>query len=89
MSALSIRIPDDLKKKAVHLAKKKDMSFNALVNHWLQVAILQDETIEWMKRRLRGRNPELLIAEFGRFLEKTKPGLEPTLDEIEHTMKDE
>ena len=64
------------------------MSFNALVNHWLQAAILQDETIEWMKRRLSGKNPELLIAEFGRFLDTTKPGSEPTLDEIEQAMKE-
>jgi len=53
MSVLSIRTPDDLKAKEVHLTAKKNMSFNALVNHWLQVAISQDETIEWMKRRLR------------------------------------
>lgn len=88
MSALSIRIPDDLKIKVVHLAAKKNMSFNALVNHWLHVAILQDETIEWMKRRLKGKDPELLILEFGLFLKKTKPGLEPRLDEIEGAMKD-
>ena len=87
MSALSLRIPDDLKVKVVHLAAKKNMSFNALVNHWLHVAILQDETIEWMKRRLKGKNPETLILDFGIFLKKTKPGLEPTLDEIERAMK--
>ena len=88
MSALSIRIPDDLKIKAMRLAKKKSMSFNAFVNHWLQVAILQDETIEWMNRMLNGKNPEVLITEFGHFLQKTKPGSEPTLDEIEQAMKD-
>lgn len=88
MSALSIRIPEDLKTKAMRLAKKKNISFNALVNHWLQTAILQDETIEWMKRRLSGKSPDFLIAEFGRFLNRTKPGPEPTLDEIEQAMKD-
>jgi predicted transcriptional regulator len=88
MRALSIRIPEDLKTKAMHLARKKNMSFNALVNHWLQAAILQDETIEWMKRRLSGKNPELLITEFGHFLDRTKPGPEPTLDEIEQAMQD-
>ena len=72
----------------MRLAKKKNISFNGLVNHWLQTAILQDETIEWMKRRLSGMNPELLIAEFGRFLDRTKSGSEPTLDEIEQTMND-
>lgn len=89
MSTLSLRLPDELKLKAMRLAKRKNMSFNALVNHWLQVAILQDETIEWMKRRLNGKNPELLIAEFGRFLNQTTPGTEPTIDEIHKAMRDE
>ncbi|MGI0015479.1 MAG: hypothetical protein ACREBU_18840 [Nitrososphaera sp.] len=88
MSTLSIRLPEDLKAKAVQLAKKKKMSLDALVNYWLQTAVVQDETIEWMKTRLAGKNPELLIAKFGTFLEKTKPGIEPTLDEIQEAMKE-
>ncbi len=88
MSTLSIQLPDDLKTKAVQLAKKKNMSLNTLVSYWLQTAIVQDETMEWMKTRLQGRNPSLLLAEFGKFLEKTKPGAEPTLDEIQEAMKE-
>ena len=83
MSALSIRIPDDLRDKAMRLAKKRNMSFNGSVNYWLQAAVTQDETLEWMKKRLRGKNPELLIAKFGKLLEKTKPGEEATLEEIQ------
>ncbi len=41
-----------------------------------------------MKIRLAGKNPELLIAKFGTFLEKTKPGTEPALDEIQEAMKE-
>ena len=63
MSAVSIKLPDDLKKKALRLAKKKNVPLNGLVNYWLQTAVLQDETIEWMKRHLRGKNSELLINE--------------------------
>jgi predicted transcriptional regulator len=88
MSTLSIRLPEDLKAKAVQLAKKKKMSLDALVNYWLQTAVVQDETIEWMKTRLAGKNSELLIAELGRFLEKTKPGTEPSLNEIQQAMKE-
>jgi hypothetical protein len=40
-----------------------------------------------MERRLGGKSPELLIAQFGKFLEKTKPGDEPTLDAIQAAMK--
>lgn len=88
MGAVSIKLPDDLKKKALRLAKKKNTTLNGLVNYWLQTAVVEDETIEWMKRRLRGKNSEFLINEFGKFLEKTKPGAEPALDEIQQAMKD-
>lgn len=87
MSAISVRLPDDLKGKAMRLAKKKNMSFNSLVNHWLQAAVLQDETLEWMKSRLSGKNPELMISKFGAILEKTQSGEEPTLDEIQQAME--
>jgi len=88
MSTVSISLPDDLKAKALHLANKENMSLEALVNYWLQTAVLRDETIEWMKARLQGRNPDLLIAAFGKFLEKTKPGDEPSLDEIKQALKE-
>jgi len=87
MSAISVRLPDNLKDKAMRLAKKKNVSFNRLVNDWLQAAVQQDETMEWMKSRLSGKNPDLVIAKFGRFLEKTQPGDEPTLEEIQHAME--
>lgn len=83
MSAISVRLPDDLKDKAMRLAKRKNMSFNSLVNHWLQAAVLQDETLEWMRSRLSGKDSELMIAKFGTFLQNTQPGNEPTLDEIQ------
>ena len=87
MSAISVRLPDELKDKAMRLAKKKNMSFNSLVNYWLQAAVQQDETLEWMKSRLSGKNPDLVIAKFGTFLGKTQPGNEPTLEEIQQAMK--
>ena len=86
MSAMSIRIPDELKAKAMRLAKKQNISFNSLVNHWLRAAVIQDETLVWMKRRLHGKDPELLIAQLGDFLKEANSGEEPTLDEISQAM---
>ena len=88
MSAISVRLPDELKDKAMRLAKKKNMSFNSLVNYWLQAAVQQDETIEWMKSRLSGKNPDLALAKFGAFLKETQPGDEPTLAEIQQVMEE-
>lgn len=87
MTAISIRLPEELKEKAMRLAKKK-MSFNSLVNHWLQAAVVQDETTEWLKRQLSSKAPELLIAQLGEFLEKTRPGDEPDVEEIKQAMRD-
>jgi predicted transcriptional regulator len=87
MRAISVRLPDDLKDRAMQLAKKKNISFNSLVNHWLQAAVQQDETLEWMKSRLSGKNPEDIISKFGTFLEKTHIGEEPTLEYIQQAME--
>ena len=87
MSAISIRLPDDLKDKAMRLAKKNSMSFNGLVNYWLQAAVMQDETREWMKRRLAGKDTDVLVAELGSFLARTEAGEEPDLDDIQQAMK--
>ena len=88
MGAISVRLPDDLKDKAMKLAKKKNISFNSLVNHGLQAAVMQDETLEWMDRQLGGKKPADLIADFGAFLDQSEPGEEPTLDEIQQAMSD-
>ena len=87
MSAMSIRLPDELKDKAMRLAKKNNISFNSLVNHWLRAAVIQDETLDWMKRRLKGSDPELLIAKFGEFLQKSNAGEEPPLEDISAAME--
>ena len=71
----------------MQLARKKKMSFNGLVNYWLQAAVMQEETIEWMKRQLRGKDPDLLITEFGSFLERSKSGEEPSLKDIQKVIK--
>jgi predicted transcriptional regulator len=88
MGVISVRLPDDLKDKAMKLAKKQNISFNSLVNYWLQAAVMQDETLEWMKRQLGGKKPADLIADFGAFLEKRESGDEPTLDDIQQAMRE-
>lgn len=87
MSTLSIRVPDSLKRKASRLARKNDMSFNAFVNQWLQIAVAREETVEWMESRLRNKNSEALIFELGKFLSKSKAGKEPTEGEISQLLR--
>lgn len=80
-------MPETLKKKAIQLARKNEMSFNAYVNQWLQIAVTREETMEWMRQRLNRKDINKLITEFGVFLEKTKPGKEPTGAEIKRLLK--
>jgi len=40
------------------------------------------------EKKLQHSNPNHLITDLGKFLEKTKPGVEPTLDEIREAMKE-
>ncbi len=87
MGVISVRLPDDLKEKAMKLAKKNNMSFNSLVNHWLQAAVMQDDTLDWMQRQLGGKKPAEVIAAFGAFLDYSEPGAEPTLDDMQQAMR--
>lgn len=87
MSTLSIRVPEDLKRKASRLAHKNEMSFNAFVNHWLQIAVTREETLEWMENRLKNLNKKKLISDLGGLLSKTKKGKEPKASEIERLLK--
>ncbi len=87
MSTLSIRVPDSLKEKASHLARKNEMSFNAFVNHWLQIAVVREETMDWMERTLNNKNSDEIISKFGEFLCKTKQSKEPSADEINNLIK--
>ena len=74
MTTVLLHIPDELKSKTTQIARKKNMSFNSFVNYWLQVAVMREETIEWMNARLKGKNHNQLIDQFGQFLAKSKPG---------------
>jgi hypothetical protein len=66
----------------MELAKKRNLSFNNLVNYWLPAAVTQEETMAWMKRPLAGKDLILLIDELGTFLDKKSVGEEPNMHRI-------
>jgi len=41
-----------------------------------------------MEARLQGRNADVLIAAFGKFLENTQSGDEPSLEEIQQAWQE-
>jgi len=87
MATLSLRMRDDLKQKAGQLAKEQGVSLNAYINATLAAAVAQQETLSFFGDRLRGIDQEALHKRVLKFMRKTRPGREPTAEEIERAMR--
>ena len=88
MATLSLRMRDDLKQKAQQLAKEQGVSLNGFINATLAAAIAQQETLTLFSDRLRGVDQEALHKRVLEFMRKTRPGKEPTIEEIERAVRD-
>ena len=87
MATLSLRMRDDLKQKAQRLARAQGVSLNGFVNANIAAAVAQQETLELFGGRLRGVDQEALHRRVLRFMRKTRPGKEPSIDEIERAVR--
>lgn len=87
MATLSLRMRDDLKAKAQQLAQEQGVSLNGFINATLSAAIAQQETLEFFGDRLRCVDQDALRKRILKFMRKTRPGKEPTVEEIELAMR--
>jgi antitoxin component of RelBE/YafQ-DinJ toxin-antitoxin module len=83
VATLSLRLRDDLKRKAQELAKEQGVSLNSFINATLAATIAQAETLELFADRLQARDKEELHRRVMKFMRKTRPGDEPSLGEIQ------
>jgi antitoxin component of RelBE/YafQ-DinJ toxin-antitoxin module len=60
MATLSLRMRDDLKKKAQQLASEQGVSLNGFINATLAAAIAQEETLTFFSDRLQDVDQETL-----------------------------
>ena len=82
MATLSLRMRDDLKQKAQQLAKEQGVSLNSFINATLAATVAQHETLTFFSDRLRDMDQDALHKRVLKFMQKTRPGKEPTTKEI-------
>ena len=87
MATFSLRMRDDLKQKAQQLAKEQGVSLNGFINATLAATVAQQETLTLFSDRLRDVDQEALHKRVLKFMRKTRPGKEPTLEEIERAVR--
>ena len=82
MATLLLRMRDDLKAKAQQLASEQGVSLKSYSNATLAATIAQSETLAMMGQQLTDIDQEKLHDRVTRFMSKSRPGKEPTPDEI-------
>ena len=86
MATLSLRMRDDLKRKAQQLAKEQGVSLNGFVNATLAATIAQQETLTFFSDRIKNMDQNALHNRVLKFMRKNRPGKEPSVEEIERAI---
>ena len=87
MATLSLRMRDDLKQKAQQLAREQGVSLNGFINATIAATIAQQETLMFFSDRLRDVDQDALRKRVLKFMLKTRPGKEPSIEEIERALR--
>jgi predicted transcriptional regulator len=87
MATLSLRMRDDLKKKSQQLASEQGVSLNGFINATVAAAVAQQETLALFSDRLRDVDQQTLHDRVLKFMRKTRPGNEPSIEEIERAVR--
>jgi antitoxin component of RelBE/YafQ-DinJ toxin-antitoxin module len=86
MATLSLRIRDELKRKAKALAERQGVSLNNYINSVLAASIAQEETLAFFDDRLKDVDLEELHQRVLAFMSETQRGTEPTIEELKQVM---
>jgi hypothetical protein len=86
MATLSIRMRDDLKRKAQRLAQRQGVSLNNFINATVAASVAQDEVLAFFDDRLKGIDLEALHQRVLAFMAETTPGTDPTIEELQRVM---
>jgi hypothetical protein len=87
MATLSLRMRDDLKRKAQQMAHEQGVSLNGFINATLAAAVAQQETLAFFHDRLRDVDPEALHQRVLKFMRTTRSGEEPTVEEVARAIR--
>ena len=86
MATLSLRMRDDLKRKAQDLAHRQGVSLNNFINATVAASIAQEETLTFFRDRLEDMNLEALHRRVITFMTQTTPGAGPTVEDLQRAM---
>jgi predicted transcriptional regulator len=82
MATLSLRMRDDLKRKAQSLAERQGVSLNNYINSVIAASVAQEETLRFFRDRLQDVDLGALHKRVLKFMEKRRPGVEPSPAEL-------
>lgn len=86
MATLSIRIPNDLKKRVAALTDEQGVSMNNFITSCLSSAVAQETTRAFLSKRLKGVDPRKTDVAFDKIMSKTRRGRGPPIGEIDVTI---
>lgn len=89
MANLSLRMRDDLKRKAQELANRQGVSLNNFINATVAASVAQEETLHFFDERLRNVDVDALHKQVTRFMSKTKSGSGPTPDQVRRALRND
>ncbi len=82
MAALSLRMRDDLKRKAQSLAESQGVSLNNYINSVISASVSQEETMRFFRDRLQDVDRAALNKRVLKFMEKPRPGADPPPEQL-------
>jgi hypothetical protein len=82
MATLSLRMRDDLKRKAQGLAEQQGVSLNNYINSVISASVAQEETLRFFRDRLQDVDLAALHKRVLKFMEKTRRGSDPSPAEL-------
>ena len=80
----SPRIREPLKRNARELAMRQSVSLNNRINATVAAAVAQEEALAFFDDRLKDMDLEALHRRVVAFMRDTRPGPEPSPDEVRH-----
>ena len=86
MATLSLRIRDDLKRKAQKLAQQQGVSLNNFINATLAASVAQEETLAFVNGRLQEVELDALSKRVQQFMSRTRPGCNTLTDSVRQAM---
>ena len=83
MAKFSLRVRDDLKRKAQSLAEDQGVSLNNFINSVVAASVAQEETMRFFRDRLQDVDLSALHKRVLKFMQKSRKGTDPSPQEIQ------